>query len=158
MNVKKRKGLAIQISDASGDWTYKIHTDEQGDTVQRKAFTPDDRNVALKFEDFHRKNPLVYDTLVAMTRKWKASGHEKVGLRMLFEIIRWEIGLTTATVDFQINNNYAPFYARKIAREHPDLASMFYFRRSEADLSIRPPYTAKTRTGEQATVWSEIAA
>jgi hypothetical protein len=77
------------------------------------------------FERFHRENPQVYDELVGMARRWRRSGHERCGIGMLFEVLRYRYGLRTAGDEFKLNNNYRSRYARKIMAEHPDLDGFF---------------------------------
>lgn len=83
-----------------------------------------------KFEAFHEANPQVYRTLVSMTREMHSRGRKPIGMKMLFEVFRWNYYKMTSdpTSDFKINNNYTPFYARKIMDEHKDLDGMFEIR------------------------------
>lgn len=82
------------------------------------------------FAQFHRDNPLVYDALVRLARQAKARGHERIGIKMLFEVVRWEMFLKTsdAASDFKLNNNYTSRYARLIMASEPDLAGIFFVR------------------------------
>ena len=81
-----------------------------------------------RFWRFHKKHPEVYDQLVTMTREAKLAGRTKIGIKMLFEVLRWEriiTGLPDQDEGFKLNNNYAPRYARLIMDRNPDLAGMF---------------------------------
>jgi len=91
-----------------------------------------------KFEEFHRENPWVYESMVRLARQAKAAGKTKIGLRLLLEVCRWERILSTTDEDFKINNNYAPYYARLIMSQCPDLKGMFNVRvmAGERDLDI----------------------
>ena len=51
--------------------------------------TPID-TIQSKFEDFHRINPWVFDRLERLTIDLLARGQAKVGLKMLFEVLRWQ--------------------------------------------------------------------
>lgn len=96
-----------------------------------------DATTAARFEDFHRDNPIVYDVLVRLAREWRAKFNgRKVGLAALRETARWTIAFATNDVDFKINNNYTPFYARLIMAREPELAGLFDLRSSEADVWI----------------------
>ena len=77
------------------------------------------------FERFHRLNPRVYELLVDLARQAKTRGLERVGMKMLFEVVRWEFTLTTTDPDWKLNNNYTSRYARLIMANEPDLAGMF---------------------------------
>lgn len=84
----------------------------------------------IKFEEFDRLNPQVYDELVRMTREAKSARRQKIGIQMLFEVIRWNRLINTDDVysKFKLNNNYGSRYARKIMAENPDLEGMFELR------------------------------
>lgn len=91
--------------------------------------------LAERFADFHAKSPQVYSTLVALARQWvRATGRRRVGVKALFERARWELALNTSDPDFKLNNSYAPFYARLIMAQEPDLLGLFETRTSAADL------------------------
>jgi len=76
---------------------------------------------------FHAENPWVYVHLVKLARDLKQRGHRKIGIAMLFEVLRWSYLMSTSdpTSDFKLNNNYRSRYARKIMAEHPDLDGIF---------------------------------
>lgn len=90
--------------------------------------TAKNSNIQARFEDFHKKNPHVYNRLVELTREWKASGNKKIGIGMLFEIMRWEKGLTTDNVRFKLSNDFRSRYARLIQVNEPDISTMFNLR------------------------------
>lgn len=80
-----------------------------------------------EFEDFHRENPEVYRRLVQMSRDLVSRGHRKIGIGMLFEVLRWQHYMSTTDPhsDFKLNNNYRAYYARFIMDECPDLDGVF---------------------------------
>ena len=83
-----------------------------------------------KFEQFHADNPEIYQQLVAKARFVKSKGL-KCSIYLLIERVRWFFMYETQgelARDFKINNNFSPFYARKIMEENPDLAGMFEIR------------------------------
>jgi hypothetical protein len=82
----------------------------------------------LKFAEFHRENPKVYDHLVRLARKAVGAGKRKLGIRMLWEVVRWEIFLETTDPDFKLNDHHHSRYARMIMRLEPDLAGVFEIR------------------------------
>jgi hypothetical protein len=81
------------------------------------------------FTRFHRENPHVYLELVRMSRQLVAHGHEKIGIGMLFEVLRWRHMLQTTGDTFKLNNNYRSYYARLIMLSEPDLRGVFELRR-----------------------------
>ena len=78
-----------------------------------------------RFREFDERNPAVFNELVRLTYELKNAGHNKIGIQMLFEVIRWKSMLETKDDDFKMNNNYAGRYARKIMSKFPDLDQMF---------------------------------
>lgn len=85
---------------------------------------------ADKFEEFHRLNPQVFVALESMTREMVNRGRGKIGIKMLFEVLRWNYYMNTSdpNSDFKINNNYAPYYARLILERHPEWDGIFELR------------------------------
>lgn len=83
--------------------------------------------IEVAFEKFHADHPIVYQELVRLARVWRASGHAKLGIKTLFERLRWEwhVGGIRDDEGFKLNNNYTALYARKIMAENPDLAGLF---------------------------------
>ncbi len=96
------------------------------------------------FLAFHAANPRVYELLVRAARDAIAAGRLKLGVRVLWERIRWETELATeggdfnlnnrpqaqqqtssSTTDFKLNNNLHSRYARLIMASEPDLAEVF---------------------------------
>lgn len=85
---------------------------------------------AEKFEEFHRLNPQVITALEQMTRDLVNRGRRKIGIKMLFEVLRWNYYMETSdpNSDFKINNNYAPYYARLIIERNPQWEDVFELR------------------------------
>ncbi len=93
-----------------------------------------DPTIADRFEQFHKDNPQVYDTLIRLAREWmKQTGGRKLGISALFERARWDLAIQTNADDFRLNNSYRSFYARLLMHENPDLRGLFDLRVSEAD-------------------------
>jgi len=84
--------------------------------------------IEQRFLAFHHKNPEVYQILVGLARKWRDAGHTNCSIKMLFEVLRWQVGITTKGDDFTLNNSYTSRYARLIAANEPDLAALFQMR------------------------------
>ena len=87
------------------------------------------RTTQERFELFHENNPQVYMALVALARELVAKGYQKIGIKMLFEVVRWQFMLaTTDSSEFKLNNNYHSRYARIIMQKEPDLRGVFSLR------------------------------
>lgn len=78
-----------------------------------------------KFWEFHRKNPKVLSQLIALTDQAKDRGRKRIGMKMLFEVIRWNKVLETRGDIFKLNNNYTSRYVRLIEEKRPDLVFLF---------------------------------
>ena len=81
-----------------------------------------------RFFDFHLDNPHVYKELVRLARDAKAAGKGRLGIRMLWEVARWNLWLRSKSNDYKLNNNLHSRYARLIMAMEPDLAGMFFTR------------------------------
>ncbi len=81
-----------------------------------------------QFFDFHCDNPQVYDELVRLAREAKVAGQDRCGIRMLWEVMRWNLTIRTRTPDYKLNNSLHSRYARFIMACEPDLADMFAVR------------------------------
>lgn len=90
--------------------------------------------IQQRFEAFHLLNPWVMDALVRLTRDLVARGRSKVGIGMLFEVLRWQYQRATTDVasDFKLNNNYRSRYARAIVAAHPEWDGVFETRELKA--------------------------
>lgn len=85
-----------------------------------------------RFEEFHDKNPHVYVALVKLARQLMARGHKKIGIAMLWEVLRWQSMLQTEGDPFKLNNDYKSRYARLIMAIEPDLEGVFDLRELKA--------------------------
>lgn len=80
--------------------------------------------------EFHLKNPQVYEALVGYARQMREAGHERVGIELLWNRMRWDWMLETDHGDdFKLNQNFKAWYARRIMEREPDLAGIFETRR-----------------------------
>ena len=87
-------------------------------------------SIEESFQIFHELNPSIYLELVRMTRLMRAKGRKKIGMKMLFEALRWNYMVSTddPETEFKLNNNFTSRYVRLIAEQEPELASMFFRR------------------------------
>jgi hypothetical protein len=90
---------------------------------------PGDR-IQRAFAQFHRDNPQVYEKLVFLAYKVRATGREKYGVGSLFERLRWHyhIEMNKRDDEFKLNNNFRSRYARMIMQTEPDLVDFFNLR------------------------------
>ena len=78
---------------------------------------------AEKFEEFHAKNPQVFQELEKLAEVMIRKGRKKIGIGLLFEVLRWEFYMNTddPNSEFKLNNNYRSHYARLLVERHPEL-------------------------------------
>jgi hypothetical protein len=79
------------------------------------------------FRAFHAANPWVYAALVKLARQAVKDGHKRVGMKMLWEVLRWEWTRQSVTTDgeWRMNNSFTSRYARLIAANEADLVDVF---------------------------------
>ena len=86
-------------------------------------------SIEVAFWNFHTSHPEVYEGLVRLAYQAVNAGRERIGIGMLFEVLRWEWFITPdASEEFKLNNNYRSRYARLIMEE-PGLGDVFETRR-----------------------------
>ena len=88
-----------------------------------------ENTIRESFIRFHNDNQHVYHELVMLARRGKRAGSTKLGIKMLFEVLRWRHTLRTGGDDFKLNNNYHSYYARLIMAREPDLFGIFQLRK-----------------------------
>ncbi|MGP8302011.1 hypothetical protein ACTPOK_29645 [Streptomyces inhibens] len=103
-----------------------IHTvrqpDGYGETIQ------------AQFEAFHQLNPWVLRALESLTADYLARGARRVGIGMLFEVLRWRYARATEGDDeFRLNNNFRSRYVRLLIERHPEWNSAFEVRALRTD-------------------------
>ncbi len=87
-----------------------------------------------RFWAFHAANPKVYAKLREYALAARKDGDGRVGMKALFERLRWWVRVETQSTDgFKLNNNHTAFYARLLQDREPVLRGMFETRASVAD-------------------------
>jgi len=90
--------------------------------------------VQERFEEFHAANPHVAQCLATLARRMIAKGRDRIGMKMLFEVLRWEYYLHTddPNSDYKLNNTMTSRYARLLEETHADLRGVFETRQLRA--------------------------
>lgn len=92
---------------------------------------PPNTSIEHSFAEFHRANPWVCEALTKLALDLHARGRKRIGMKMLFEVLRWQHAL--ATIDehsvFVLNNSLTSRYARLIMEQNPELAGIFETRK-----------------------------
>jgi hypothetical protein len=87
------------------------------------------KTIQQAFEAFHSENPEIYDELVALAREAQAEGATRIGIRMLWEVMRWRrkayLKADPSQAHYRLNDHYHSRYARLIMEREPDLEGIF---------------------------------
>ncbi|MEU3046238.1 hypothetical protein ABZ705_06825 [Streptomyces sp. NPDC006984] len=82
-----------------------------------------------RFEDFHDQHPWVYEALERLTAQWVEAGGGRIGVKALFEQLRWLAPDLAHGEPFQLNSNFTSRYARLLRARHPEWRDVFELRR-----------------------------
>ncbi|MBT2409382.1 hypothetical protein J7I94_02195 [Streptomyces sp. ISL-12] len=85
----------------------------------------DGTSIAEQFDSFDAGHPWVYRALEQLVIQRLAAGAQRVGMKALFEALRWRHPHGVKG----LNNNYTALYARRLLAEHPEWASAIETRR-----------------------------
>jgi hypothetical protein len=81
------------------------------------------------FNEFHAANPKVYEKLRELSLDLRRRGHQRAGIGMLWEVMRWQTIIETSSDDgFKLNNNLRSRYARMLMDNEPELDGFFEIR------------------------------
>jgi len=87
-------------------------------------------NMQSRFEEYHKKNPQVFDLFEKFAKKIRIVGYKNFGAKAIMERVRWEmIVSTTDNEPFKINNNYTSRYVRLL--EEKDSSFEGFFRKRQ---------------------------
>ncbi|MDX3526324.1 hypothetical protein P1P75_07700 [Streptomyces sp. ID05-39B] len=85
----------------------------------------DGPTITEQFRAFDAQYPWIYRSLERLVEERLAAGAKRVGMKALFEALRWR---QPAGVK-GLNNNYTALYARRLLAAHPEWASVIEVRR-----------------------------
>lgn len=103
-----------------------------------------------RFLRFHDENLSVYRALERLAVQWRAQRGERQSIQMLYEVLRWQEGLSTTGDPYRLNNDYSPYYARLLMHRNPGF--MFEIRASDADIFGHRAHP------DQAALWDDAGA
>ncbi|WP_254709451.1 hypothetical protein [Streptomyces lunaelactis] len=110
--------------------------DESPGLVIHAVRQPDghEATIQAQFEAFHELNPWVLRALESLTADYLARGAQRVGIGMLFEVLRWRYATATEGDDeFRLNNNFRSRYVRLLIERHLEWAPAFEVRALRTD-------------------------
>lgn len=91
---------------------------------------------AARFAEYDAANPHIYTALRRFALEAKHAGRPRIGIKMLYERVRWYTTIEARNDSFKLNNNWHAYYARKLMHDEPELAGFFELRRSKADAEV----------------------
>ncbi|MEU5093708.1 hypothetical protein [Streptomyces sp. NPDC020996] len=92
------------------------------------AHPHDDPTIDERFEDFHAAHPWVLEALEDLTMRWIEAGGGRIGVKALFEQLRWSRPSISNDRPFRLNNDFTSRYARLLRARHPEWAGVFQLR------------------------------
>jgi len=93
------------------------------------------KSFEFRFKEFHAANPNVYKELLRLTLLAEKRGAKRIGIRMLWEVTRWNLTIDTDDPNskFKLNDHYHSRYVRLIAQKNPRLKHLFEFRKLRSE-------------------------
>lgn len=88
-----------------------------------------EENLDLRWRRFLNDQPDAIASLVEIAREIKAAGHDRVSMKLVFEVARFRFLIRQQPGEhFALNNSYTSRAARHLAEKYPDLAGLFEMR------------------------------
>lgn len=79
-----------------------------------------------RFLAFHEANPWVAHRLTVLALDMVERGHPRLGLKQLWEVLRWQYQRATLSGDgLKLNNDFTALYARLLMDSEPRLVGAF---------------------------------
>jgi hypothetical protein len=96
---------------------------------------PASGTIQERFERFHAANGWVYEALKKLVEQYVARGRKRIGIRMLWEVVRWNYHMATTdpASEWRTNDHYHSRYVRLLIERHPEWADLFELRRLRAE-------------------------
>lgn len=87
------------------------------------------KTIEQRYVEFKTRNPHVLNQLETLARTAFNLGRRRIGMKHLFEVLRWNHYFNTRGEKFKLNNNYTSLFARDIINKHPEWAGLFETRK-----------------------------
>ena len=86
-----------------------------------------------EFLKYHDANPSIWKAFERKTFEAMQRGFRNYGVGAIFELLRWESGVSADGDEFKLNNNWRAYYARLFEAKYPQHKGFFRNRKSRAD-------------------------
>jgi len=77
------------------------------------------------FVSYNSRNPAVYIALRQFALEAKRHGRKRLGMKAVFERLRWWSLVEAKSDAFKLNNSFASYYARLLMKNEPELMDFF---------------------------------
>lgn len=77
-----------------------------------------------RFAEFHRANPHILAELERRALALVGVGAPRVGVKAIWEAMRYDALVRTDSRDWKLNNSYTALYARLLIHRRPELADV----------------------------------
>jgi len=84
-----------------------------------------DKTSAANFFTYHAANPHIYEALRRFALEAKRHGRRRLGMKAVFERLRWWSLVEARSDAFKLNNNYTAHYARLLMKNEAELRDFF---------------------------------
>ena len=101
---------------------------EQLDLIRRPPESPSHEQRRQAWERFHAANPHVFDLFERFALEAAAKGAGRIGGRLIWERLRWELQVETQGEDWRLNDHHVPFCCRLFISRHPEHRRLFQLR------------------------------
>jgi hypothetical protein len=85
-----------------------------------------------RFADFCERNPHILEELESRALLLRSRGARRIGVKAIWEAMRFDAMVRTDTRDFKLNNDFTALYARLLIERHPLLADVIETRERRA--------------------------
>jgi hypothetical protein len=120
------------------------------DTLKLDFGDAADLRLLRRFEAYDRANPAVYALFRRFACEMRAAGRARYGSKGVLERIRWHVHLEASGGDFKINNDYSPYFARKLMAEDETFRGFFEVRATVGDGKIAGKRNSRAKGGDVA--------
>lgn len=86
-------------------------------------------DIERRFAEFHAKNPHILRELERRAMRLLEVGAPRIGVKALWESMRYDALVRTDARDWKLNNSYTACYARLLIDRNPQLAGVIETRR-----------------------------
>jgi len=90
-----------------------------------------EQTIQQKFDAWIALNPWVIPAVEHLVHAWLAAGHKRVGVKQVWEVLRWQYG-TTVGDTFKANNTWTSRVARLLIERNPEWADVIETRELRA--------------------------